>query len=143
MAKITNKMKEFLHNNENLLQIDPTKFLISTESSNNPIFDIPDIISFIEMFDESGIKFDINQLFKSSDWEFIDNYIKKGASQEEIESLFYDNILKNPILDNVVTEIPSHLFKDLNNDDIRSAIKNTILSYTIGGIYGEVERIFI
>ena len=136
MSKITNKMKEFLHNNENLLQIDSTKFLISVEDNDMYNFDVPDIISFIEIFDESGINFDINQLFNSSEWGFIDKYIKKGASPNEIESLFYNEILKNPILNNIVTEIPPYLFENLNKEDIQSAIKNSMLCYKIGGMYG-------
>ena len=59
---ITNSMKEFLRQYEDLLQYDPTGFLMYAEGETR--LTTKEIINFIMMFDNAGIKFDINKLFE-------------------------------------------------------------------------------
>lgn len=141
--EVNQKMKYYLEDNKELLMVNPTQFLIEAETNGMWEIGPKDIVSFIDMFDKAGIEFDINKLFSSESFPFINKYFEKGSTQSDIEFRFVDAVLKNPKLKDVVTEIPKEKFQSLSGDEIHKAIKNTILCTKIGTIAWPVDRIYL
>lgn len=141
--EVNQRMKYYLEDNKELLMVNSTQFLIEAET--NEMWEIApkDIVSFIDMFDKAGIEFDINKLFSSESFPFINKYFEKGSTQSDIELRFVNTVLKNPKLKDVVTEIPKERFQSLSGDEIHKAIKNTILCTKIGTISWPVDRIYL
>lgn len=139
-VEITNNMKNYLNHNQELFNLDPTKFLIEMEDS---ALSTKEIVQFIQLLDDADIKFDINALFNSNNYFYNDKYIKYGLNDSEIEFYFVDMIIKSINQSKIITNIPEEKFKGLTTQQVHSAIKNSMAFRKIGNAINPVTSINI